>query len=154
MAMAPVFDWAYIHAGEDLRNPELSPFFVDKDKLPGNIFVVGCELDLLGHEAWRFANRLAGRDVPSFEEKLGRQDVAERGRVFVEGDTEEKFSWEKKLEGGRVKWLLVPDTVHGFDQDLAMMVGGDKEILEDAKLKTEELIGVIGDWLVDGWKKS
>ncbi|KAM7183113.1 Alpha/Beta hydrolase fold [Naviculisporaceae sp. PSN 640] len=154
-AMAPVFNWAYIHAGENLKNPELSPFFVEQDKLPKNVFVVGCELDLLGHEAWRFANRLAGREVPRLEEKIGREEVAERGKVLVKGDSEEKFGWERQLDGGRrIKWLLVPDTVHGFDQDLAMLVGGDKEILEDAKLKTEELIGVIGDWLADGWKRS
>ncbi|KAK4207659.1 Alpha/Beta hydrolase protein [Rhypophila decipiens] len=151
--MAPIFDWAYIPANENLTKPELSPYFAEKDTLPKNLFMVACELDMLGHEAWRFANKFAGRTIPGLEERIGREEIGDWGKAVVEGD--ERFGWEVTDDGEnrRVKWLLVPDTVHGFDQDLTVMVGGDKEVLEDAKLKTEELIGVIGGWLEEGWRK-
>ena len=121
--------------------------------MPDNIFVIGCEMDLLCHEAWRFASRLGGREVPGWDEKVGREDVSPRGELVLEGD--EKFAWEvvKDADGGkqkRVRWLLVPDAVHAFDQDLSLLAGGDNEVIEDAKIKAGKVIGIIGEWLGNG----
>jgi hypothetical protein len=49
-----------------------------------------------------------------------------------------------------VRWLLVPDTVHGFDQSLIGLVARDKVLVEDATIKTEKTMGIIGEWLLEG----
>ncbi|KAH8905734.1 alpha/beta-hydrolase [Coniochaeta sp. PMI_546] len=144
LALAPLFDWAYCPAGGDARDPGLSVGFVEKGALPRRVFVVGCELDMLAHEDWRLISRLAGRRVEG--DVVGREEVAGKGELVLD---DERFFWEERTgDGGCYRWLLVPDTVHGFDQDLSGLTS-DKELLEDAAIKTEKTRKMIGEWLQD-----
>jgi len=143
--LAPVFDWCYCPAGGDARDPGLSVGFVEAGELPRKVFVVGCELDMLAHEGWRLVSRLAGREVRG--DVMGRRETAGKGELVLD---DERFSWEVRREDGRwYRWLLVPDTVHGFDQDLGALTG-DRETLEDARIKTEKTRRIIGEWLRQG----
>ncbi|EJT74747.1 alpha/beta hydrolase fold protein [Gaeumannomyces tritici R3-111a-1] len=154
--ISKVFTWAYVPTGQDLRDPQISPFFAQTSALPPRVFVVGCELDLLSHEAWRLASRLAGRPVPAMDEVVGRQALTPKGKLVKD---DEIYHWEVQVapsteEGGDArercyKWLLVPDSVHGFDMEIQSFVGNDPAHLADMKAKTAEVIGLIGDWL---WK--
>ncbi|KAK3312271.1 Alpha/Beta hydrolase protein [Apodospora peruviana] len=150
LTFANLFDWSYLPVGQKVDDPLVSPVFATAETLPKNVFVIGCELDMLGHEDWRFACKLAGRPVPSFSDKIGRPEPAGEGELITAGD--ERFAWEEVLEGGerRVRWLLIPDVVHGFDQDIGAMVGDDRELLEDAAIKTEKIIDIVGEWLLAG----
>lgn len=139
---APFFDWAYCPAGHDSRDPGLSVGFVERDMLPNKIFLLGCEMDMLGHEDWRLISKLAGREVSS--DVVGREAVAEKGEIILD---DERFYWdEKKDDGSWYRWLLVPDTVHGFDQDISAITK-DPELMADAAIKTEKTRKIIGEWL-------
>ncbi|KAH8882943.1 alpha/beta-hydrolase [Thozetella sp. PMI_491] len=147
LRLAAVFDWAYLPTGQSTKDPLLSPVYVASEALPDNIFVVGCELDLLSHEAWRLASRLASRPVPSMDEPVGRKEAAEKGELILD---DERFHFEETSDGKRYRWLLVPDTIHGFDQGIERLVRGDTTLLEDARVKTDKTISIIGDWLLSG----
>ncbi|KAK3390006.1 Alpha/Beta hydrolase protein [Podospora didyma] len=145
MGMVPLFSWAYVTAGQRLDDPLLSPYFVPRERLPGNVFIVGCEMDMLAGEAWRMACKLADRPVPEVTEAVGCQEVvAGKGELILEGD--ERFSFEDRVDSGRYRWLLVPDTVHGFDHEIDVMVK-DPECMADARIKADKLISIVGEWL-------
>ncbi|KAK3986514.1 Alpha/Beta hydrolase protein [Cladorrhinum sp. PSN332] len=153
LAMSGLFNWAYVSAGQDCMDPLLSPIYASRENLLNNIFMVGCEMDLLGQEAWRMICGLAGRRVPLIEEVVGREAVVGEGELVTDGD--ERYSWEEhdEGEGTRYKWLLVPDQVHGFDQDsIGHLAMGDKKMLEDANAKREKVIAIMGEWLMDVFK--
>ncbi|KAK3323310.1 Alpha/Beta hydrolase protein [Cercophora scortea] len=157
--LADMFHWAYLPAGMPSHNPLMNPAFATRDMLPRNVFIIGCELDMLGHEDWELACRLAGRRVPSEEELLGREEVGELGMGEVEVDGDERFGFEEVVrldagegEGGvvgRYRWLLVPDAVHGFDMDIGVMVR-DEKVMEELREKTRKVQGIIGEWLLSG----
>ncbi|KAK4149547.1 hypothetical protein C8A00DRAFT_37858 [Chaetomidium leptoderma] len=111
-----ILSWAYLSPGQRCDDPLLSPYYAPRDHLPRNIFLVACEMDLLAPEAWRMACKLAGKRIPGLDEVVGCEETVGKGLLITEGD--ERFSWEETMEdGSRYKWLLVPDTIHGFDQD-------------------------------------
>jgi acetyl esterase/lipase len=87
---AHLFDWGYVSAGQDLRDPLLSPIYAKRESLPPRIFIIGAEYDVLCHEAEVMALRLAGHGP--FPE-VGSGD-----------------SWER--EG--IKWRKVLDVQHAF----------------------------------------
>ncbi|VBB76877.1 Putative Acetyl-hydrolase [Podospora comata] len=151
LAMSPTFNWAYLNPGTDLHDTLLSPAHAKREALPKNIFMIGCELDMLAPEAWRMICSLAGKRVPRENEVVGRQMTAKEGELIMDND--DPYAWEEviKMDGGaRYKWLLVPDQVHGFDQDsIGHMVGNDVKCLKDAKMKTDKMIEIIGGWLDD-----
>ncbi len=142
--LAPLFDWASVPRGLDMRDPLLSPIFADPAILPPYIFIIACELDMLVGEDWRMICKLAGRDAG--ELRVGRQEVAEEGQLILD---DERFYFEQKTKGGSYKWLLVPDTVHGFDHDIPML-SGDAGLLEDAAPKREKIHRMIAEWLMAG----
>lgn len=154
--ISKLFMWAYVPTGQDLRNPQISPFFAETAALPPRVFVVGCELDLLSHEAWRLASRLAGRPIPAMDEVVGRQALTPKGKLVMD---DEVYHWEVQVapsteQGGDArrrcyKWLLVPDSIHGFDMEIQSFVRNDPAHQADMKAKTAQTIGLIGDWL---WK--
>lgn len=111
---SPTFRWSYIPVGHDLRDPLLSPLFASRADLPPHIFLVGAELDHLAHEAWRMASKLAGRAVPALTQAVGQRGLARDNDALVLDD--DRFAFEQVDAGGRqsVRWLLVPDEVHGF----------------------------------------
>lgn len=54
-------------------------------------------------------------------------------------------------EDGSVRWILVPDAMHGFDRSLWRY--GGEETVRDAELKTVAYIDAVGKWLRDTvWK--
>lgn len=142
MPFAGLFDWAYCPAGGDAKDPGLSVGYVEREAIPKSVFVVGCEMDMLGHEGWRLACKLGGKEVMG--KVVGREEVGKRGELEVD---DERFFWEaKRDDGGVVRWLLVPDVLHGFDMDLAG-IGADEEALEDGRLKADKMRTMIGEWL-------
>jgi acetyl esterase/lipase len=149
LRLAGVFDWAYCPAGGDAKDPGLSVGYVARGAIPKNVFVVGCEMDMLGYEAWRLACKLGEKEVTGT--MVGREEVARRGELELE---DERFFWEVKREdGGVIRWLLVPDALHGFDMELAG-IPADKETLEDGRLKAEKMRTMIGQWLQEkAWSK-
>lgn len=179
MSMAGMFNWSYVSPGTKMADPLLSPLYgcseggeegeggvwVDvkgRDNFPPNIFVVACELDMLGGEAWRMACKLAGQRVPGVEEVIGQ----EKPRVKDGEDDsllefeDEKFHWQVVVYGGggspdgkkmwRYKWLLVPDVVHGFDQDNIGTMIRDEEAVGDGLEKREEVMKEVLRWLMEG----
>ncbi|KAK1758914.1 Alpha/Beta hydrolase protein [Echria macrotheca] len=150
MSMAGVFNWAYVDAGVRCDHALLSPYYADRESFPPAVFVIGAEMDMLGQEAWRFACKLAGRKVPEVDEAMGREEVGAVGELVLEGD--ERFAFEERdEEGGRFyRWLLVPDTIHGFDQEQISRMVRDKVTMEDAMLKRDKVVGLIGEWLLSG----
>lgn len=140
------FNWAYIHAGQDVRDPLLSPIFAERSTLPRRIWLMGCELDMLGHEAWRMACGLAGRQVPGLDEPIGQAEPESSGlpgALITEGD--ERFAWEEKDQDGDIRWLCVPDATHGFDSSADMRA--DEKTVEDGVLKRDRIIEMSGEWL-------
>lgn len=173
MGFSGMFDWAYVSPGQKMGDPLLSPVYAitvedtaegkvtkGREKFPANVFVIACELDMLGGEAWRLACKLGGKKVPGVEDMLGREEVGgEKGKLELE---DERFHWrvevtdsEEEEEDGkmqvkrRYRWLLVPDAIHGYDQD---GVGrfGDEELVSDGMEKREEVMKIIRGWLMDG----
>ncbi|KAL2163953.1 hypothetical protein VTH06DRAFT_3166 [Thermothelomyces fergusii] len=146
-----LFDWASLRPGQRRDDPLVSPgLFGARADLPPAVFLIGCELDVLAYEAWRAACRLAGRRVPGLDEPVGRAEPGGEGELVTAGD--ERFAWEEAAaDGSRVRWLLVPDTVHGFDQrNIARLVGGDPALLEDARVKTAKVMDSVAEWLLSG----
>ncbi|EGO58670.1 hypothetical protein NEUTE1DRAFT_78048 [Neurospora tetrasperma FGSC 2508] len=174
MGLSGMFDWAYVSPGQRMGDPLLSPVYAvtveedataegggrvvvkGREKFPANVFVIACELDMLGGEAWRLACKLGGKKVPGVEDMLGREEVGEeKGKLELE---DERFHWQVEVtdseEDGqtqvkrRYRWLLVPDAIHGYDQD---GVGrfGDEELVGDGMEKREEVMKIIRGWLVD-----
>ncbi|KAG8156394.1 hypothetical protein KVR01_013735 [Diaporthe batatas] len=146
LTSANAFDWAYIPVGQDLRDPLLSPVFADRSALPERVWVIGCELDMLGHEAWRLACRLANRQVPGPDQPIGQEapeGSGKLGALITTGD--QRFAWEEKNRDGEVKWLCVPDAGHGFD--MAGSYGADETTVEDGRLKRDQIITLAGEWL-------
>ena len=136
-----VFDWSYIPVGQDLKDPLLSPIYAPRDILPPSIFIIACELDMSGHDAWRMACKLAGRPVPSLDEKTGRKECGKTGELEL---VDERFAWEAGEKG--VRWLLIPDVLHGFDH-LPKWIQGDETSVRDAEMKDVKVKMEIGNWL-------
>lgn len=153
LPMMSLFNWAYLEPGRVCDEPLLSPFFARPEDLPRCIFFVACEMDMLAHEAWRMACKFAGRRVPGYGEKVGCEEVVGKGRLITEGD--ERFAFEETMaDGSRYRWLLVPDMIHGFDQDNIEGLTGDPVFMEDARIKTAKIIDLVGEWLLSGPLKA
>ncbi|KAK0737775.1 Alpha/Beta hydrolase protein [Schizothecium vesticola] len=177
MALLPTFDWAYLPYGQDLRDPLVSPYYAERGRLPEFVGVVAAELDLLAHESWRFACRVAGEGTERRGEAVrrrfevrearsketggricGRRGVTGRQgvvRVLEKdgGEVDERFAWEEEWEGGGAKWLLVPDVLHAFDNKNIREIMGGEETVVDAEEKTKKVIEDVGRWLREKvWK--
>jgi acetyl esterase/lipase len=153
LMMMGLFNWAYLSPGMDCEDPRLSPIHAPRDTLPRHIFIIACELDLLAPEAWRMACKLAGKKIPGLDEVVGCEETVGKGVLITEGD--ERFSWEKTMDdGSRYKWLLVPDTIHGFDMDNIGSLTRDPACTEDSRIKTPKVIDMVGQWLLDGPLKA
>ena len=146
LVLAPTFNWSYLPPGQSVTDPLLSPFYAAPESLPDNIFLIGCELDLLSHEAWRMASQLAGRKVPAMDQPVGREKAGADGEMVLD---DERFHFEEVSNGKRYRWLLVPDSVHGFDQKIEGLAR-DPTMLKDKYAKTDKVIEMVGQWLLDG----
>ncbi|KAK3338865.1 Alpha/Beta hydrolase protein [Neurospora tetraspora] len=184
MSVSGMFDWSYVSPGQKMGDPLLSPLYAvevleeedaegtqgrvtrvkGRERFPANVFIVACELDMLGGEAWRMACKLAGRRVPGVEEMLGREEPGpgekkegKKGGLLELED--ERFHWQEEVtemeEDGRqqvkrsYRWLLVPDVVHGYDQDGISRIK-DEEAVRNGMEKREEVMEIVRGWLVDG----
>ncbi|KAK0642051.1 Alpha/Beta hydrolase protein [Cercophora newfieldiana] len=125
LALTDMFSWAYVNPGLRCDHALLSPYYASRESFPRSVFLIGCEMDILGQEAWRMACKLAGREVPAVEEPMGREEPAGKGELILHGD--ERFAFEERL-------------------DLLM----DPELMEDARIKTEKVISLVGEWLYAG----
>ncbi|KAH0524244.1 hypothetical protein TsFJ059_006776 [Trichoderma semiorbis] len=157
----PALCWGYVPYGVDLCNPLLSPGYADLSMLPAHVGLVGAELDFLAHEAWRLACRLsregAGVDhgTPDPESRetqwriVGQEQVHSGSplRGLGEGVSDERFAFEEHWQGGGVKWLLVPDVLHGFDNRFYREMDIRREDIQDAEVKTEAYMRELGTWL-------
>jgi acetyl esterase/lipase len=143
--LGDVFTWAYLPLGANRRDPGMSPLFAPRESLPESIFMLGAELDILAQEAWRAACRWGGRRVPEVADIPGKEEVVGEGELVLD---DEQFAWEDKASG--VRWLLVPDTVHAFDQSFIGLIVRDKVLVEDATIKTDKTMRIIGEWLLEG----
>lgn len=152
--LAPTFDWSYIPYGHDLRDPLLSPAFARRENLPPYVGLVAAELDMLAHESWTLACRLVAegggraRRVPDRQSGdpawrvCGRENPAGQDGVLEMKD--ERFAWES----GKIKWLLVPDVLHGFDSaHMRNVMGGGEAVIKDAEMKTRAYVADLGRWL-------
>jgi acetyl esterase/lipase len=149
LAMSGLFNWAYLDPGTRLDDPLVSPFFAARESLPRHVFVIACELDMLAPEAWRMACKLAGRRIPGLDEVVGREEEVGKGVLITEGD--DRFAWETVREdGSRYRWFLVPDTIHGHDQDSIERLVKDPVLMEDARIKKIKVMDLVAQWLLDG----
>jgi hypothetical protein len=158
LGMAPLFDWSYLPYGQDLRDPLVSPGpYAHPEDLPPHVFVIASELDMLANESREFANRLAhqrgsSRHVPD-ETSMSESGIPCCGRPEPGGPGElelddERFAWHEAFPDGSVRWLLVPDVLHGFDSlPMRERLGGE-ETMKDGELKTEAYCKLLGDWLL------
>ncbi|EON95704.1 putative alpha beta hydrolase fold protein [Phaeoacremonium minimum UCRPA7] len=166
--LVAVFDWSYIPYGQELRDPLLSPAYAPRSALPPYVCIVAAELDMLAHESWRMACRLANEeqaarglsparrlpDATSTDKNLrlvGREQPAKsKGKLETNN---ERFGWEERWDGSGIKWLLVPDVTHGFDNVHIRELMGGKESIRDAEAKTDAYCRVVAEWLLDVvWK--
>ncbi|KAI0178733.1 alpha/beta-hydrolase [Hypoxylon sp. FL1284] len=144
---SPILLWGYLSPGLDLRDPRISPYFTPRDNLPPHLFFIATELDQLAHETWCMASKLAGRPEPALADRVGREQPAEnKGQLILDDD---RFAFEHvdPAAGRSVRWLLVPDQLHGFDR--LPENWHDKEGLEDARLKEVACQKLMGEWLRD-----
>ncbi|KFY42667.1 hypothetical protein V495_04395 [Pseudogymnoascus sp. VKM F-4514 (FW-929)] len=87
-----MFSWGYVEAGQDLRDPILSPIFAPRESLPPKICIFGCELDLLCRQEEIMAEKLASCGS-------GQRNGSEH-------------AWERN----GVKWEKILGEDHAFDQ--------------------------------------
>lgn len=138
------FSWSYLPYGQRLGDPLLSPIFAPREHLPKKIFIIAAELDRLAHEAWRMASVLAHRPEPSPDIKVGQEGQSTPGKLILD---DERFAFQHTNDKGEeVRWLLIPDQIHGFDLE-PLGFHGSEEAFRDAQVKTEAYQKILGDWL-------
>ncbi|MGI4813139.1 MAG: alpha/beta hydrolase fold domain-containing protein [Janthinobacterium lividum] len=110
--------WASLPPGTDLSDPLISPIFAERLNLPGNVFLIGAELDMMCAEAERMSMGLA---------------IYETGtQAGNEND------WEK----GGVRWIKMIGYKHAFTH---IKESGDRET--ERRAVVEELFHQLGLWL-------
>jgi acetyl esterase/lipase len=149
---SPIFKWSYINPGHDLRDPLVSPYFAARNVLPPNVYIVSAELDQLAHESWQMACKLGDRPEPGPDTPVGQARAsAKQGELILD---DERFAWQYDTPSGSVRWLLVPDQIHGFDH-VPVRWYQDLGSWEDAQVKTQQYQKLLGDWLYQVvWKDS
>jgi acetyl esterase/lipase len=121
---APLWNWAYIRPGQNIRDPLLSVRYAKAEDLPNWIYMIGAEFDMLANEARETIFDIAGLD------ELER----ERG---IDGFVK-----------GTYNWKLVKGVRHGFTHDL--MNGRSTETEAIDKMRTEQMLNSVGEWLFNG----
>jgi len=120
---ADFFDWAYVSAGQDRRDPLLSVTFAKPTDLPPWIFTVAAQYDMLSIEAKQMMTKLAEIHQPSLDQEIA-------------------------FEKGRYRWLMVEGTVHGFMHHFAFKKEGAKA--ERREKRIEKVYDEVEQWLMSG----
>jgi len=120
----PIWEWAYVKPGQDLRDSLLSARYAEKENLPEWVYIVGAEYDMLANEAREMMFDLASLD------ELGREDGV--------------YGFEKNT----YKWKLVRYVRHGFTHDLMDNPGAEAVAMN--KRRATEMIEDVGSWLFKG----
>ncbi|KAF3765629.1 alpha/beta-hydrolase [Cryphonectria parasitica EP155] len=143
--------------------------------LPQHVCLVGAELDMLAHESWRLACRLVrdggvkrgdgqyekwrvpDPDADDLSEKICGRGQSGQGEMDQKADDGLSLRHRSGFEvrwantgsaspDGSVKWILVPDELHGFDRVVASRAGATQ--LQPAQHRdTNACVGEIGEWL-------
>jgi acetyl esterase/lipase len=121
-----LFAWAYIPAGQDMRDPLLSVLYADRTTLKAPVFIITSEMDCIADEAVVMAARLAGR-------------------------TTERLDYTQGWEEGGVRYKCVRDMPHSFEHFWVVpkgeeWVGRRKEAIRDV---WEQVTGWL-DGVVEG----
>ncbi|KAH6672994.1 Alpha/Beta hydrolase protein [Halenospora varia] len=120
----PIWNWAYIPPGHDLRDPLLSVRYAQPDTLPKWIYMVGAEYDMLADEA--------------------RQTISDLACLDESKRDDSKYGFEKDT----YKWTLVRDVRHGFTHDL--MDNPAPDVVAMNKQRMEAMLEDFGKWLFKG----
>ncbi|CAK7212168.1 hypothetical protein SCUCBS95973_001350 [Sporothrix curviconia] len=146
--ISAVFNWAYLPSGfrnEDLKMPLLSPAYLPKESIPPYVFIVAAELDMLSHEAWGMACKLAGRPPPA-QPVSGSPEIHPPHALIL---NDERFTFEERTPTSSYKWLLVPDTIHAFDMSYVQNFKMDP-MYQDAMAKRRICMSMMHEWLFSG----
>lgn len=101
------FNHVYCEGGADLRNPQLSPAWADRQDMPEWIFCIAAQFDILGNESGAMMGRFAG--IP-----LGKVGGEYKGHKTGKADGlvgPEKFGFE--AEDGRLRFQMIEGIKHG-----------------------------------------
>jgi acetyl esterase/lipase len=123
--MLPLFTWAYILEGQDIRDPLLAPLYAKRENLPSKLFILGCEYDILCNEARDFAEKMAKAEGDTQKKELGN------GRV----------GWES----GNITWEELKGLEHGFNQ--LRNHQSKPEVKKVWTERTEEMHANVAKWL-------
>lgn len=109
--------------------------------------------------------RVCGTKHPSKAHWQGELELSdltmeERGQADEDGvDMSKRYGFEvcwestSEEEGGSVKWILVPDELHGFDRRSWRAGVSSAETARDAEEKTRVYVDAVGRWLLGTvWK--
>lgn len=118
------FTWGYVGPGTELRQPILSPRFADRGKLPKNLFLLGCEYDMLCHDAWSMAEELAEK------QGLARKNDGRGG--------------DQSWESGALRWRRIMGVEHGFNLMVPTKKGDEATLYRD---KADDVAADVADWL-------
>jgi acetyl esterase/lipase len=118
------FNWGYIDPGTPLRDPRLSPRFAERERLPKYLYILGCEYDMLCHEAWVMSEELA---VKEGTEK--KEDTKDGNPGF---------------ECGNIRWKKIQGVEHGFNAIAERKTGDERKLYLD---KTQSTMKDVVEWL-------
>ena len=121
----PLAGWSYVPEGQDRGNARLSPVYAERNQLPGRIYFVAAEFDILTTEAFAMARRLAGDE-----------------------DVKEDEVWER--EG--VRWECLKGETHGFVEEGWGREFWKKERM-GWKRETEEVLERVEVWLKERFEE-
>jgi acetyl esterase/lipase len=122
---AKFLDWAYVPYGADRNNPLLSPALARKEDLPGHVYLIGAEYDMLCFEAKMLAERLVD---------LGAK------RMDIPG-VASGYGWRQ----GGIRWECARGRFHAFTHVAEW--GREKE--RNGAKAVDELYNRVGAWLKD-----
>jgi acetyl esterase/lipase len=101
---ADMFNWAYCTDDINLRDPQLSPKYAERAKLPPKLYIVGCDFDLLCRDSEIIAEKFAS---VGNGKRTGTDDCWERNGV----------KWERIL--GEQHGMLPEELVKAFVADFS-----------------------------------
>jgi hypothetical protein len=101
---ADMFNWAYCADDINLRDPQVSPKYAERAKLPPKLYIVGCDFDLLCRDSEIMAEKFAS---VGNGKRTGTDDCWERNGV----------KWERIL--GEQHGKLSEDLVKAFVSDFS-----------------------------------